>query len=68
MRPDPSNLKLVRVGGERSGRRVIEAENIAFGYEGTPIVEGFSCLIERGDRIGIIGPNGIGEDYRSSGC
>ena len=61
VRPDPSNMKLVRVGGERSGRRVIEAENIAFGYEGAPIVEGFSCLIERGDRVGIIGPNGIGK-------
>ena len=61
VRPDPSNLKLVRIGGERSGRRVIEAENIVFGYEGAPIVEGFSCLIERGDRVGIIGPNGIGK-------
>ena len=46
---------------ERSGQRVIEATGITFGYPGALLVEGFSCLIERGDRIGIIGPNGIGK-------
>ena len=60
-RPDPARLKLGRVEVERSGRRVIEAEDIAFGHGGAPIVEGFSCLVERGDRVGIIGPNGVGK-------
>ena len=40
---------------------MIEAEDVAFGHAGTPIVEGFSCLVERGDRVGVIGPNGIGK-------
>ena len=40
---------------------MIEAEDVAFGHAGAPIVEGFSCLVERGDRVGIIGPNGIGK-------
>ena len=65
VRPDPASLKLgLKLGlaeGERSGRRMIEAEDIAFGHAGAPIVEGFSCLVERGDRVGIIGPNGIGK-------
>ena len=65
VRPDPASLKLgLRLAlaeGERSGRRVIEAEDVAFGHAGAPIVEGFSCLVERGDRVGIIGPNGIGK-------
>ena len=68
-RPDPAGLKLgLKLGpklalaeGERSGRRVIEAEDVAFGHAGAPIVEGFSCLVERGDRVGIIGPNGVGK-------
>ena len=60
-RPDPSSLKLGLTEVERSGRRVIEAEDISFGYGTQPVVEGFSCLIERGDRVGIIGPNGIGK-------
>ena len=65
VRPDPARLQLgLKLGlaeGERSGRRVIEAEDIGFGHAGAPIVEGFSCLVERGDRVGIIGPNGIGK-------
>ena len=61
VRPDPAALKLGRVEGKRSGRRVIEAEEVAFGHAGAPIVDGFSCLVERGDRVGIIGPNGVGK-------
>ena len=61
VRPDPARLQLGLAEGERSGRRVIEAEDVAFGHAGAPIVEGFSCLVERGDRVGIIGPNGIGK-------
>ena len=62
VRPDPSGPRLGLAEGERSGRRVIEAEDVAFGHAGAPIVvEGFSCLVERGDRVGIIGPNGIGK-------
>ena len=60
-RPDPSGPRLGLAEGERSGRRVIEADEIAFGRAGTPVVAGFSCLVERGDRVGIIGPNGIGK-------
>ncbi len=60
-RPDPAGLKLGLAEGERSGRRVIEAEDVAFDHAGAPLVEGFSCLVERGDRVGIVGPNGIGK-------
>ncbi|MEJ2381194.1 MAG: ATP-binding cassette domain-containing protein [Gammaproteobacteria bacterium] len=47
--------------GELSGKLVIEAEDLGFSYRGTPIVRDFSTRIMRGDRIGIIGPNGIGK-------
>ena len=61
MRPNRSDANLRNTEGERSGQRVIEATALTFGYPGAPLVEGFSCLVERGDRIGIIGPNGIGK-------
>ena len=61
VRPDRPDFNIRNISGERSGQRVIEATRIAFGYPGALLVEGFSCLIERGDRIGIIGPNGIGK-------
>jgi len=45
----------------QSGRRVIEAEDVTFSYDGEPIVRNFSTTIFRGDRIGLIGPNGSGK-------
>jgi len=46
---------------ERSGKLVVEAENLSFGYDDQPIVNDFSTTILRGDRVGLIGPNGAGK-------
>ena len=61
VRSDPAKLRLGNAGGVRSGRRVIEAEDLSFGHGGAPIVNAFSCLVERGDRVGVVGRNGIGK-------
>jgi len=47
--------------GEKSGKLVIEAENICIAYDGRKMVHDFSCRLMRGDRIGLVGPNGIGK-------
>jgi ABC transport system ATP-binding/permease protein len=44
-----------------SGHKVITAEKISFGYEGKNLIDTFSAEILRGDKIGIIGPNGVGK-------
>ncbi|MDQ1350610.1 MAG: transport system ATP-binding/permease protein [Acidobacteriota bacterium] len=46
---------------KRSGKLVVEAENVCFGFNEKPIIRDFSTLIMRGDRVGIIGPNGSGK-------
>ena len=46
---------------QRTGRVVIEAQGISHAYGDTPLIKNFSVKIMRGDRIGIIGPNGIGK-------
>ena len=46
---------------EESGRKVIEARAITHGYEGKPLLNNFMLKIMRGDRIGIIGNNGVGK-------
>lgn len=47
--------------GEHSGKMVAEMENIYFSYDHQKIIENFSCLIQRGDKMGLIGPNGVGK-------
>jgi ATP-binding cassette subfamily F protein uup len=46
---------------DASGKLVIEAEHVSFGWNGAPIVRDFSLRIRRGDRIGLVGPNGVGK-------
>jgi ATP-binding cassette subfamily F protein uup len=45
----------------QSGKLVFEAIDVAMAFGATPIIKGFSARIMRGDRIGIIGPNGCGK-------
>jgi ATP-binding cassette subfamily F protein uup len=47
--------------GDASGKKVIEATNVSFGYGEKMIVKNFSTLIQRGDKIGLLGPNGVGK-------
>ncbi|MFC1823748.1 ATP-binding cassette domain-containing protein [Thermodesulfobacteriota bacterium] len=46
---------------ESTGKLAIEASKISHGYGGDVLIRDFSTIIIRGDRIGIIGPNGIGK-------
>lgn len=46
---------------DRSGKLVIEANNVTYGYDDKLIFQRFNTLITRGDRIGILGPNGVGK-------
>ncbi len=49
---------------EPSGRKVIEAHKMSFHYAGqeaSPLLNQFTLRIARGDRIGIIGNNGVGK-------
>jgi ATP-binding cassette subfamily F protein uup len=45
----------------QSGRKVIRARKVCFSYDGSRLIENFSLQIMRGDRIGLIGNNGVGK-------
>ncbi len=55
------NVKLQLESGESSGKIVIEAENISKTFADKTIVKSLATKIMRGDRIGILGPNGVGK-------
>ncbi|WP_204114065.1 ABC-F family ATP-binding cassette domain-containing protein [Shimia biformata] len=47
--------------GPKSGKKVIEARGLAKSYGGKTIVKGFDLLVQRGDRVAFVGPNGVGK-------
>ncbi|AKG53222.1 ABC transporter ATP-binding protein [Dehalogenimonas sp. WBC-2] len=57
-------MGIIRLEGqkaERSGTLVVEAKNVTFNYDDTPVITDFSTTIMKGDRVGILGPNGSGK-------
>jgi ATP-binding cassette subfamily F protein uup len=55
------NATIAGAAAPMSGALVIEANGIGKSYDGHAIVKDFSIRVQRGDRIGIVGPNGSGK-------
>jgi ATP-binding cassette subfamily F protein uup len=55
------NVKLNLDAGERSGKLVAELDQVSKSYGDKTLIKGFSTRILRGDKIGLLGPNGIGK-------
>ncbi len=53
------NLQMDR--GDLSGKLVAELQRVSFGWGSNSVIDDFSCQILRGDKIGLLGPNGIGK-------
>jgi ATP-binding cassette subfamily F protein uup len=60
-REQPGKVRMQIQAKRRSGRLVIEAERVGFSFGNRSIVKDFSTIIQRGDKVGIIGPNGSGK-------
>ncbi len=59
VRADQVNLTNDKI--KLSGKMVFEAKEVSFAYQHQTIINHFSTLILRGDKVGLIGPNGIGK-------
>ena len=51
----------ISVAASRLGRKIIEINNISKTYDGVELIKDFTYTILRDDRVGILGPNGIGK-------
>jgi ATP-binding cassette subfamily F protein uup len=60
-RTAPGKVRVELQDAARSGNLVVRAENIQFGYDDKLVIRDFSTTIMRGDKVGIIGPNGTGK-------
>ncbi|HCJ00990.1 MAG TPA: elongation factor 3, partial [Sulfitobacter sp.] len=47
--------------GPKSGRKVVEAMGITKAFGDKTILRPFDITIQRGDRIALVGPNGVGK-------
>ena len=59
LREGTANMKFV--SEKKSGQLVVDAKNLTKKFADRSIINNFSIQIKRGDRIGIVGPNGIGK-------
>jgi ATP-binding cassette subfamily F protein uup len=60
-REQPGKVRMQILEDRQTGKLVIEAEGVSFAYENRAILQEFSTVIQRGDKVGIIGPNGSGK-------
>lgn len=51
----------VNLKGERQGKKIIEAHHISKSFEGVNLIDDFSYVFKRKERVGVIGPNGVGK-------
>ena len=57
----PGQVRFGLDAGTLSGKLVVDLRGVSFAYGNDIIIRGLSTTILRGDRIGIIGPNGCGK-------
>lgn len=46
---------------QRSGKLVFDIEHLSVSYDTKPLIHDFSAVVLRGDRIGLVGDNGVGK-------
>ncbi len=51
----------IEVGHVRSGSTILEAQDVTVKVAGRTLVEGLTLRLSKGERIGILGPNGCGK-------
>lgn len=61
-KPDVISEKIeIQTGSTRLGKKVMELEHVSKYFAGRKVIDNFSYIVLRDDRVGIIGPNGYGK-------
>jgi ATP-binding cassette subfamily F protein 3 len=59
--PEAKPIRLRFPEGPRTGRIVLELSNVTAGYGQTPVFRGLTYILEKGERVALVGPNGTGK-------
>ncbi|QER40640.1 ATP-binding cassette domain-containing protein [Acinetobacter suaedae] len=60
-RSQQGKVSMATQEANRSGKLVFEIENLSVSYDSKPLIKDFSAIVLRGDRIGLVGDNGVGK-------
>jgi ATP-binding cassette subfamily F protein uup len=60
-RSQQGKVSMTTQEANRSGKLVFEIENLSVGYDSKVLIKDFSAIVLRGDRIGLVGDNGVGK-------
>ncbi|NNP68148.1 ATP-binding cassette domain-containing protein [Acinetobacter sp. Ac_5812] len=60
-RSQQGKVSMATQEANRSGKMVFEIENLSVGYDNKVLINDFSAIVLRGDRIGLVGDNGVGK-------
>ncbi|NUG10066.1 ATP-binding cassette domain-containing protein [Acinetobacter seifertii] len=60
-RSQQGKVSMATQEANRSGKLVFDIEHLSVSYDDKPLIKDFSTLIMRGDRIGLVGDNGVGK-------
>jgi ATP-binding cassette subfamily F protein uup len=60
-REQAGKVAMAAAAAGKSGKRVIEAKDVSFAFGERKLVRDFSTIIQRGDKVGLVGPNGSGK-------
>ncbi|HKK80222.1 MAG TPA: ABC-F family ATP-binding cassette domain-containing protein [Phaeodactylibacter sp.] len=57
----PDEEMRIDIKGQRMGKKILEAHNISKSYGDKVLVDGFHYKFKKRERVGIVGPNGVGK-------
>lgn len=57
----PGQVSLTAAAAARQGKTILELRGVAVGFEGAPLNAPFDLTVTAGERIGVVGPNGVGK-------
>ena len=60
-KPEPPRITLRLASGKRAPDRILTVEGVAKAFGKNTVLRGLSLNIDRGDRIALVGPNGVGK-------